>query len=158
LMAAASGAGMKAGLKAGTEEAMRAVQRIALETACKAARERILAMASKRQIKLSSAWKPTSLIAIIALRTDLSDADKIKLAARAKMEGNLSELLPEKYTGASRRLSTRDDPLDGKLKFKSDGATVESTEDPTQKWSTVNVRLFYIIVSLFYIIARPFTS
>ena len=52
----------------------------------------------------------------------LSDADKIRLAARAKMEGNLKDLLPDKFTGASRRLSKQEDPLEGKLKFTSDGA------------------------------------
>ena len=68
---AASAAGTKAGAKAGYEEAMKAAGRIALETAAKAAREKILAMASRRQIKLSATWKPTSLIAIINMRTDL---------------------------------------------------------------------------------------
>ena len=69
---AASAAGTKAGAKAGYEEAMKAAGRIALETAAKAAREKILAMASRREIKLSETWRPTSLIAVINMRYDLS--------------------------------------------------------------------------------------
>ena len=41
LQEAASAAGTKAGSKAGYEEAMKAVARIALETAAKAAREKV---------------------------------------------------------------------------------------------------------------------
>ena len=84
---------------------MKAVARIAMETAVKAAKEKILAMASRREIKLSESWRPTSLISVIAMRSDLSDADKIRLAARAKMGGNLKDLLPEKFSGTSKRLS-----------------------------------------------------
>ena len=79
---AASAAGTKAGAKAGYEEAMKAVARIALETAAKAAREKILAMASRREIKLSETWRPTSLIAVINMRKDLSDADKVRNTKR----------------------------------------------------------------------------
>ena len=119
---AASAAGTKAGAKAGYEEAMKAVARIALETAAKAAREKILAMASRREIKLSETWRPTSLIAVINMRKDLSDADKIRLAARAKMEGNLKDLLPDNFnSGATRKKKGDEDPLEGKLKFSSDG-------------------------------------
>ena len=76
---AAAAAGTKAGSKAGYEEAMKIVSRIALETAAKAAREKILAMASRREIKLSETWKPTSLIPVINMRKDLSDADKVRI-------------------------------------------------------------------------------
>ena len=49
---------------------------------------------------------------------------QIRLAARAKMEGNLKDLLPENFnSAASKRLKKGDeDPLEGKLKFSSDGA------------------------------------
>ena len=61
--------------------------------------------------------------------------DKIKLAAKAKMEGNLKELLPQKY-GKSGSLTRQDksDPLAGKLKFDSDAA---AEEDVDKKWQTV---------------------
>ena len=36
---------------------------------------------------------------------DTSDMDKIKLAARAKMEGNLGDLLPKKYGAGGRYVS-----------------------------------------------------
>merc|ERR1711915_1170809 len=76
----ATGAGAKAGL-----------------AAARAAREALLAMASRGKVKLSADWKPTSLIAVINARSDLSDMEKIKLAAKAKMEGNLSDLLPKRF-------------------------------------------------------------
>jgi hypothetical protein len=123
---------------------MKAVQRIALETAAKAAKEKILALASKGEIKLSPAWQPTALISIINRRTDLSDADKIKLAARAKMEGNLKELLPQKFSvdkegeEKKKKKEEKEDPLAGKLKFAAD-APCEAGEvvDPMKKWQTV---------------------
>ena len=66
-----------------------------------AARDKILAMASKGSIKLAATWKPTALIAIINGRKDISDLDKIRLAARAKMEGNLGDLLPKKFSAGA---------------------------------------------------------
>merc|ERR1712080_410672 len=87
--------------------------------------------------KLSADWKPTSLIAVVNARTDLSDMDKIKLAAKAKMEGNLADLLPKKYTTAS-SLRDKQDELDGRLVF-TDSTTSQTSEtvDSTKKWQTV---------------------
>merc|ERR1719189_1768825 len=99
-------AGAEAGATAGRLAAQQAIQGNAIETAAKAARDRILAMASKGEIKLSASWKPTALIAVISGRSDLSDMDKIKLAAKAKMAGNLGDLLPKKMSASTRgRLS-----------------------------------------------------
>ena len=134
----AAKAGATAGASAAREEAMGAVQQIAMETAARAAREKLLAMASKGQIKLSSSWRPTALIAVIAGRSDLSDMDKIKLAAKAKMEGNLGDLLPKRFGNA--KMTLDDDPLHGKLKFAAEEqSTLESQEniDPSRKWQTV---------------------
>ena len=44
----------------------------------RAARERILAMASKGEIRLKSAWRPTSLIGVINGREDLTDIEKVR--------------------------------------------------------------------------------
>jgi len=93
-------------------------------------------MASKGQIKLSASWKPTALISVIATRSDLSDLDKIRLAAKAKMEGNLGDILPKKFQS---KHNLRDaSPM--KLKFEAeDKSNVEASEDvdPTKKWKTV---------------------
>lgn len=98
-------------------------------------------MASKGQIKLAATWKPTALIAVIAGRSDLSDMDKIKLAAKAKMEGNLKELLPQRHkTSVTKKWDEQNDPLAGKLKFSaSEGSNVSAEEDVDQakKWQTV---------------------
>merc|ERR1711970_1455493 len=133
----ATGAGAKAGLAAARAEVMRAVQDVAIRASAKAAREALLAMASRGKVKLSADWKPTSLIAVINARSDLSDMEKIKLAAKAKMEGNLSDLLPQRFK-AEGSLRNRDDPLSGKLKF-TDSTNSESKEnvDAGKKWKTV---------------------
>ena len=111
---------------------------IATETAAKSVKERLMAMASKGQIKLSADWKPTALISVISNRKDLSDLDKIRLAARAKMEGNLNEMLPKKF-GQSKYLSGSSDTInDRDLKFQADEKNTEAENvDPTKKWSTV---------------------
>ena len=62
------GAGDQAGREAARAEAMRAVQEMAVRTAGKAAREKLLALAAKRKLQLSPDWKPTSLIAVINAR------------------------------------------------------------------------------------------
>merc|ERR1719189_379094 len=99
-------AGAEAGASAGRKAALEAIQGMAIETAAKHARDKILAMASRGEIKLSASWKPTALIAVINGRKDLSDMDKIKLATKAKMAGNLGDLLPKKMSTATRgRLS-----------------------------------------------------
>ena len=63
--------------------------------------------------------------------------DKIKLAAKAKMEGNLADLLPKKFKSAA-GLKDDKDPLDGRLVF-TDTSTTEASEtvDPNKKWQTV---------------------
>ena len=100
---------------------------------------RILGMASRGEIKIAASWKPTALIAVISGRSDLSDMDKIKLAAKAKMAGNLGDLLPKKATSASGsgRLG-HDDSMNLNLKFQSDEKSAVAEEvDQTAKWSTV---------------------
>jgi len=133
----ATGAGREAGIKAAREEIMKSIQEVAVRAAAKAAREALLAMASKGKVKLNSDWKPTALISVINARSDLSDMEKIKLAAKAKMEGNLGDLLPKKFR-ASNSLRDKDDQLAGKLKF-SDSNETEVTEnvDQNKKWKTV---------------------
>ena len=63
--------------------------------------------------------------------------DKVKLAAKAKMEGNLADLLPKKYKGG-REVKDKEDELEGRLVF-TDSSTAEASEtvDPNKKWSTV---------------------
>merc|ERR1712088_9196 len=131
-------AGAEAGASAGRKAALEAIQGMAIEVAAKNARDKILAMASRGEIKLSSSWKPTALIAVINGRKDLSDMDKIKLAAKAKMAGNLGDLLPKKMsTGTKGRLS-HEDNTNLNLEFKSDEkANVEEDVDQTAKWATV---------------------
>ncbi len=133
----ATKAGSEAGARAARAEARKAVQQIAVETAVKSVREKLLSMATKGQIKLSSSWRPTALISVIATRSDLSDLDKIRLAAKAKMEGNLGDILPKKFAS---KYNLADDELRGKLKFEAEERNkVEATEeiDPTKKWKTV---------------------
>ena len=74
---------------------------------------------------------------MLLTRSDLSDMDKVKLAAKAKMEGNLADLLPKKYKGG-RELKDKEDDLEGRLVF-TDSSTAEASEtvDPNKKWSTV---------------------
>ena len=131
----ASGAACQAALSAARAAVMRSVHEIAIRAAGKAAREKILAMASKGQIRLSSDWRPTSLIAVINARTDLTDIEKVKLAAKAKMDGNLSDLLPKSFGTQSHA----DDPLVGKLKFSETSKQVAEGESDAagQKWKTV---------------------
>ena len=132
----ATGAGRDAGIKAARAEVMKSIQEVAVRAAAKAAREALLAMASKGKVKLSSDWKPTALIAVINGRSDLSDMEKIKLAAKAKMEGNLGDLLPKRFI-ASGSLKEKDD-LAGKLKFEdSNTSEVAETVDQNKRWKTV---------------------
>jgi len=131
----ASGAACRAALSAARIEVMRHVHEIAIRAAGKAARDKILAMASKGQIRLSTDWRPTSLIAVINARTDLTDIEKVKLAAKAKMDGNLTDLLPKSFGN----FSHADDPLVGKLKFSESTKQVGEgeTDAAGRKWSTV---------------------
>merc|ERR1719230_1601108 len=96
----ATGAACKAALAAARAEVMRSIHEIAIRAAGRAAREKILAMASKGQIRLKSDWRPTSLIGVINGRSDLSDIEKVKLAAKSKMDSNISDLLPTQGRGA----------------------------------------------------------
>merc|ERR1712012_749086 len=132
-----TGAGREAGVKAARAEVMKSIQEVAVRAAAKAAREALLQMAAKGKVKLSSDWKPTALISVINSRSDLSDMEKIKLAAKAKMEGNLGDLLPKRFL-ASGSTKDKDDQLAGKLKF-TDSNTSEITEnvDQNKRWKTV---------------------
>merc|ERR1712168_427595 len=94
----AASAGSTAGMLAAKEEAIRAIRDVA-----KAAREKLLAMVSSRKITVSTTWRPTALISVINARTDLTDMEKVKLAAKAKLEGNLSDLLPQKVTPGQKK-------------------------------------------------------
>merc|ERR1712111_183732 len=111
----ATGAGRDAGIMAARAEIQKSIQEVAVR----------------------ADWKPTALISVINARSDLSDMEKIKLAAKAKMEGNLGDLLPKKFLVSS-SLRDKDDQLAGKLKF-SDSNETEVTEnvDQNKKWKTV---------------------
>ena len=133
----ASEAGRKAGSSAARDEALQGVKDVAIRAAGKAAKEAMLALAARGKVKLSADWKPTSLIAVINARSDLSDMDKMKLAAKAKMEGNLAELLPKKFK-AETSVRDEDDPLAGQLKFtESTESEASENVDPDKKWKTV---------------------
>merc|ERR1712242_652358 len=96
----ASGAAQKAALEAARAAVMKDIYEIAIRAAGRAAREKILAMASKGQIRLKSDWRPTSLIGVINGRSDLSDIEKVRLAAKSKMDSNISDLLPTQGKGS----------------------------------------------------------
>merc|ERR1712066_1087155 len=106
----ASSAGSAAAILAAREEAFRAVRDVALRAAAKAAREKLLVLASKKQLTLSTAWKPTALISVINARTDLTDMEKVKLAAKAKLEGNLNDLLPQKFIPSEKKKEMKEEP------------------------------------------------
>merc|ERR1712173_41575 len=131
----ASGAAQKAALEAARAAVMKDIYEIAIRAAGRAAREKILAMASKGQIRLKSDWRPTSLIGVINARADLSDIEKVKLAAKSKMDSNISDLLPS--LGGS--MSHTDDPLVGKLKFNetANAAIRGDMETSGKKWKSV---------------------
>ena len=131
----ASGAACKAALSAARAEVMKSIHDIAIRAAGRAAREKILAMASKGQIRLSSDWRPTSLIGVINSRTDLTDIEKVRLAAKSKMDSNISDILPH----SSGVQSHVDDPLVGKLKFSESSTQVVKGDENAagRKWSTV---------------------
>ena len=133
----ASSAGSTAAIKAARAEVMKSVHDVAVRAAVKAVREKLLAMASQRKLQLSNSWRPTALIAVINGRSDLSDMDKIKLAAKAKMEGNLGDLLPKRFNTTT-GLRDKDDPLSGKLEFKDTNETAQTENvDNAAKWKTV---------------------
>ena len=131
----ASGAAQKEAAIAARAAVMKDIYEIAIRAAGRAAREKILAMASKGQIRLKSDWRPTSLIGVINARADLSDIEKVQLAAKSKMDSNISDLLPT-TRGAS---SHSDDPLVGKLQFSdSAGSAVRGDMKTTgKKWKSV---------------------
>ena len=141
----ASGAAQKAALEAARAAVMKDIYEIAIRAAGRAAREKILAMASKGQIRLKSDWRPTSLIGVINGRSDLSDIEKVRLAAKSKMDSNISDLLPTQGKGS---MTHTDDPLVGKLQFNENSSNAvlsESTSTAVQgymetagkKWKSV---------------------
>lgn len=132
----AAASGSSAAVKAVRAEVMKSCHDVAVRAAVKAVREKLLAMASQRKLKLSSDWKPTSLISVINARSDLSDMEKIKLAAKAKMEGNLGDLLPKRFA-SSAALRDKDDELAGKLQFKDSNMTEQTENVDAEKWKTV---------------------
>ena len=132
----ASGAAQKAAMEAARAAVMKDIYDIAIRAAGRAAREKILAMASKGQIRLKSDWRPTSLIGVINGRSDLSDMEKVKLAAKSKMDSNISDLLPSLGKGS---MSHTDDPLVGKLQFNDSSNTAVRGDMDTagKKWKSV---------------------
>ena len=81
----ATGAAQKEAAIAARAAVMKDIYEIAIRAAGRAAREKILAMASRGQIRLKSDWRPTSLIGVINARSDLSDIEKVRLAAKSKV-------------------------------------------------------------------------
>ena len=86
----ASGAAQREAAIAARAAVMKDIYEIAIRAAGRAAREKILAMASKGQIRLKSDWRPTSLIGVINARSDLSDIEKVRLAAKSKVRTEYS--------------------------------------------------------------------
>jgi len=131
----ATGAAQKEAAIAARAAVMKDIYEIAIRAAGRAAREKILAMASKGQIRLKSDWRPTSLIGVINARTDLSDMEKVRLAAKSKMDSNISDLLPT-TRGAG---AHSDDPLVGKLQFSDSAGSAVRGDMKTagKKWKSV---------------------
>ena len=131
----ATGAAQKEAAIAARAAVMKDIYEIAIRAAGRAAREKILAMASKGQIRLKSDWRPTSLIGVINARADLSDMEKVRLAAKSKMDSNISDLLPT-TRGAT---SHSDDPLVGKLQFSDSAGSAVRGDMKTagKKWKSV---------------------
>ena len=69
---------------------------------------------------------------------------QIRLAARAKMEGNLKDLLPENFqsSAANKKKKGEEDPLEGKLKFSSEGGK-GSTVSLNDLWDHMKSHYFY---------------
>ena len=86
----ATGAAQKEAAIAARAAVMKDIYEIAIRAAGRAAREKILAMASRGQIRLKSDWRPTSLIGVINARSDLSDIEKVRLAAKSKVRVSVS--------------------------------------------------------------------
>ena len=74
----AASAAQQAAVTAARAEVMRGLAELAVQAAARAAREKILAMAGRGELRLSSDWKPTSLIGVINARTDLTDMEKVR--------------------------------------------------------------------------------
>merc|ERR1711935_518938 len=93
----------------------------------------LMVLASRKKLTLSTAWRPTALISVINARTDLTDMEKVKLAAKAKLEGNLNDLLPQKG-GEARAASVEP----GEMKVITRQQDVENFEVGAEgKWKTV---------------------
>ena len=87
---------MEAAIIAARTEVMKAVKEVSTRAARKAARDALMALVSKSKLAVVKTWKPSGLIAVINARTDLTDMEKVKLSAKAKLEGNLKDLMPER--------------------------------------------------------------
>jgi len=129
----ASGAAMEAAILAARAEAMKAVREVATRAARKAARDALMAMVAKSKLAVVKTWKPSALISVINARSDLTDMEKVKLAAKAKLEGNLNDLLPQKG-GEPRAASVEP----GEMKVITRQQDVENFEVGAEgKWKTV---------------------
>ena len=129
----ASGAAMEAAIIAARAEAMKAVREVATRAARKAARDALMAMVAKSKLAVVKTWKPSALISVINARSDLTDMEKVKLAAKAKLEGNLTDLLPQKG-GEPRAASVEP----GEMKVITRQQDVENFEVGAEgKWKTV---------------------
>ena len=60
------------------------------------------------------------MIGVINGRSDLSDIEKVRLAAKSKMDSNISDLLPTQGKGS---MTHTDDPLVGKLQFNENSTS-----------------------------------
>jgi len=129
----AKGAAQEAAIIAARAEAMKAVKEVATRAARKAARDALMAMVAKSKLAVVKTWKPSALIAVINARSDLTDMEKVKLAAKAKLEGNLTDLLPQ-AAGSERRESIQP----GEIKVTLRQQEVENFEVGAEgKWKTV---------------------
>merc|ERR1711935_683575 len=97
----------------------------------------LMVLASRKKLTLSTAWKPTALISVINARTDLTDMEKVKLAAKAKLEGNLNDLLPQKFVGAEKKTQQKEETKEETFTVR-DGNKVENLQkvEAEQKWRT----------------------
>ena len=129
----ASGAAMEAAIIAARAEVMKAVKEVATRAARKAARDALMSLVSKSKLTVVKTWKPSALISVINARTDLTDMEKVKLAAKAKLEGNLTDLLPQK--GGEPRAGSVEP---GQMKVLVRQQDVENFEVGAEgKWKTV---------------------
>jgi hypothetical protein len=131
----ASGVAMEAAIIAARVEVMKAVKDVATKAARKAARDALMSMVAKSKLAVVKTWKPSALIAVINARTDLTDMEKVKLAAKAKLEGNLTDLLPQKGGAEPKDLTG---VVEGEMNVLVRQQDVENFEVGKEaKWKTV---------------------